>query len=1425
MMAAGWELSPQKDRFLPSLSVSARGSRHGHSTARHSFLFFLFFLLATATGFSQTEDYKFHYYSVEHGLPNSTVRAIHQDAKGFMWFGTMQGLCRFDGYGFQRKITDPADLVYTIFSDKTGLLWIATEKGLIRYDPNREDTRRYQNLADDKESLSFNRVLSLAEDRFDNLWIVSQRGIDIYNRPADRFFRVPIREDGKSPWGKGLKMVHPDRSGNLWFASEGGGLSVITAGHLKRFSQASDLAGIRIHHFLNDDPHGFRLHIPEVETVHEDTKGTLWIGTTNDGIYLVPKKELLQSIDNPGTSVHLQSMKAHFFQSDKLGSNQIRCFYEDTSGKIWIGTYGGGLYLYLGKENFRRFAGNENIRGSLSNDFIQSLFQDRSGILWVGTSGGGINKMIRTDFKAFRRSQTGIEDGLYESMIFSILEDRDGDLWLGTRNGLSFYHRKTEKFVHYSNNPRYLPGIRSDILRALCQDHAGNIWISTSAHGLFQHDKRRGTFINFSHQEGNPESVSNNNIRSLLPADKDHLWIGTATGLDILDLTTGKFRHFYHRPDDATSLSHDYIFYLFQDRWKNIWVCTRNGLNLFDSKTNTFSRYFPAADPARNEIATITGGKDGVMWLGTTKQGIFSLSPSSYRQNGEPVFSSSSRIQKLTQEYPLVNEFIYSMQTDGMGKIWFGTNHGLWYWDPAAGQLKQYDVQDGLQSNEFNTNASFQSSDGTMYFGGVNGFNTFHPDRLKHNPLVPNVVITSLKLYDKEILHTGTGPTANKIDLSYKDNYISIEFAVLDYSDPQNNRFAYRLEGLDKDWIFAENRRYANYANLKSGDYLFRVKGATKENVWNETGASLQIHVSPPFYQTSFFQLLAVCSAIAAVMLIVKIRTKRLDQLNKKLESLVQQRTEEIKQSEDRYRSFVSQTTEGIWRCEFLHPLPTAAYSEEQQIRLLYDTAYIAECNDAMANLFGYARAEELIDRKLNQMLFNRQYDFEHFFRRFVQSNYRLVDEKVNYTDKNGRGRTVATNLIGIVENGYLLRAWGKITDITEKLKWEEEITKTQKLESLGILAGGLAHDFNNLLTGILGNVSLAKLHLTPEDISFRRLEEAEKATLRAKDLTFQLLTFSKGGAPIKKTIDLGELLREAVDFTLSGSKSAAELQIEDNIWSVDCDEGQMIQVISNLLINASQAMLNGGTIKVTAGNVEISDDSGSAIVPPGCYVYLSVEDYGEGIRPENLTKIFDPFYTTKAKGKGLGLTSVYSIIKRHDGYIHVESQPGHGTKFHIYLPASFNPGQVTEKDNLMIQKGSGTILVMDDEEMILNLSLSLLTQLGYEVVTSRDGEEAVKKYKEKLSPETNKFQAVILDLTIPGGMGGSEAARQILQMDPEAKIFISSGYSNDPIMSDYKSYGFTDIIPKPYKITELSSTLRRALARDEAAGETTSDR
>ncbi len=392
--------------------------------------------------------------------------------------------------------------------------------------------------------------------------------------------------------------------------------------------------------------------------------------------------------------------------------------------------------------------------------------------------------------------------------------------------------------------------------------------------------------------------------------------------------------------------------------------------------------------------------------------------------------------------------------------------------------------------------------------------------------------------------------------------------------------------------------------------------------------------------------------------------------------------------------------------------------------------------------------------------------------------------------------------------------ALGVFVEVLERRRLEDEILKASKLETVGLLAGGIAHDFNNLLTATLGNLTLARIYGAENERISMRLTEAEKAIDRARALTSQLLTFSKGGAPIRKAMSINQLLREWAAFALHGSNVRCRYGIAEDLWSVEIDSGQIGQVMHNLVINADQAMPEGGKLSIEAKNYVVGPEDKMPL-ENGRYVHITTRDHGVGIPQHLLSKIFDPFFTTKQKGSGLGLTMSYAIIKNHEGLLSVESEMGKGTVFHIYLPASSitKPEKRGKREQLI--SGKGRVLIMDDEETVRAVAKDMLEFLGYHAVLSSSGEEAIEKFV-KAKALGEPYDALILDLTVPGEMGGKEVIAKLREIDPHVRAVVSSGYSADPVMAEYQRYGFAAVIPKPYQLSTLSHVMDKVVRHRE---------
>jgi len=477
---------------------------------------------------------------------------------------------------------------------------------------------------------------------------------------------------------------------------------------------------------------------------------------------------------------------------------------------------------------------------------------------------------------------------------------------------------------------------------------------------------------------------------------------------------------------------------------------------------------------------------------------------------------------------------------------------------------------------------------------------------------------------------------------------------------------------------------------------------------------------------------------------------------------------------------------------------------------VLFDaTGRIFDSNPALCRMVGYSK-EELLTKKITDIeVFEAEFDKDDIWKRIKSAGSMII--QMEQKAKNGIMTTVEIS-VTYTEIEGLGNYFCFVRDISERKKIEQELLKIQKLESIGVLAGGVAHDFNNLLTGIVGYIDLAMMQLDPNEKIYSRLTNAKKASLRAQNLTKQLLTFSRGGEPIKESVAVAGLIEESTCFVLSGSNVKCVYESADGLFTIEADKGQISQVLQNITINAKQAMPEGGTLTIKAENIIVADNDPLPL-RQGRYVKITLIDQGPGIEEKNLAKIFDPYFTTKATGNGLGLAICHSIILKHHGHLVVESTVGVGSSFTIYLPALVREDKEEDfSPEIHFMTGGGNrVLVMDDEEHIREVLDAMLSYLGYESGFASDGAEAVEMYEKAIRAGT-PYCAVIMDLTIPGGMGGKEAITKLLEIDPSVKAIVSSGYSNDPVMAEYRQYGFSGVVSKPFDTEQLSRILYEML-------------
>lgn len=838
---------------------------------------------------AQENQIRFKRLTIEDGLSQSSVLCILQDSKGFMWFGTEDGLNRYDGYNFKvfksyrgdtSSLSDNS--VWSIYEDHEGVLWVGTLGGLNRFDRETEKFTRYINDPNDPNSLSHNVVRSIIEDSHGVLWIGTEGGgLNRFDREKGAFRSFRYNPDNSNNISHdAVFSLCEEKPGVLWVGTLGG---------LDKFDTVKE----SFTHYRHNPNDPKSLSDNRVYVLYKGSSGVLWVGTQGGGLNRF----------NQQTETFTR-YKNIFNNQNSLSDDRVYSIYEDYLGEVWVATQKGLNIFDPESGKFRRYLNIPADPESLSFDYVVSTYEDRSGLIWVGTKDGGVNifDRLREKFKSFRREPNNPRS-LSQSSARAIYEDKSGMLWIGTElGGLNQLNQKKERIGLFTYDPANPYSLSHNSVYSIYEDRSGTLWIGTYGGGLNRFDRKTGKFKHFVYRSDNSQSLGDDRIRSILEDHKGQLWIGTdGGGLNKFDRETEAFTRYQHDPRNPESLSHDRIFVVHEGQSTGaLWVGTfGGGLNKFNPKEGTFKRYLSSPNNqnslSNDFVIVVYEDKSGILWIGTNGGGLNKFDPE------KGLFSV------YTEKDGLASNAIYGIVEDTNGYLWISGNKGLSRFNPQTGQFRRYDVEDGLQSNEFNGGAYYKTRSGEIIFGGINGFSSFFADRINDNPYIPQVVITDFRIFNNP-LPIGENPAGRSIlkksitetggiQLSYKDRVISFEFASLHYAAPEKNEYSYMLEGFEREWNHVGNRRFATYTNLPPGRYVFRVKGSNNDGVWNKRGAAIRIQVTPPFWLTPWFRSLAVIFFLAIIFTVYKVRTKAIRERNKKLEIHVEERTSELRRA------------------------------------------------------------------------------------------------------------------------------------------------------------------------------------------------------------------------------------------------------------------------------------------------------------------------------------------------------------------------------------------------------------------------------------------------------------------------------------------------------------------------------------------------
>lgn len=1247
-------------------------------------------LISVHVTMGQDQPIRFEHIGTEQGLSQSNVICILQDSRGFMWFGTREGLNKYDGYTFTVYKNDPANphsisnnFIRDIIETKDGDLWIATLGGLSHYDRHKDRFTSFKHDPRNRRSISSNVVASLLEDSKGNLWVGTEDGLNEFDRSTKLFTHFNYRTSDKSSIGDGyIRSVFEDSKGCLWIGTYNGGLNLFheKTGTFTRYQY--------------DSGNNSSLSHNNVYAIFEDSKQRLWIGTNGGGLNLFNRAN--------NEFIHY---KYDEFNENSISGNSVYAINEDAQQQLWIGTENGGLSL-LDPETgvFHNYRNDEADNTSLSNNSVYAIHRDRKGNMWLGTFNGGIN-LVDPDRRKFTHyKHVVLKNSLSNNNVLCIYEDSQRNVWIGTDGGgLNLFDPRTGRFTHFIHEKNNRNSICGNYVLTVCEDSKGNLWIGTWGDGVTVFNKANKTFKHFKNDPANTASLSSNNAWKIFEDREKNIWIGTyGGGLNLFDPAKQSFTRYQHDEKKRNGISSNNIYSIAEDTRGQLWISTDGGgLNLFDKKTKSFTHFLH--DDSSNSIAGNTTGtiyqdKNDNLWIGTT--------------TGLSFFSNKTkRFTNYTTADGLPNNVIFGILEDGDGNLWISTNKGISRFNPTTKRFKNFGMSDGLQSNEFKQQAYCKSYNGSMYFGGNNGFNLFSPSDITDHSFDPPLLVTGFQVFNKEVPVAGEGVESplkenisevKEITLPYASAVISFEFASLNYTVAEKKQYEYLLEGFDGKWNNIGSRRTATYTNLDPGKYVFKVRGLNNDGTWSTTITSLQLTILPPFWMTWWFRTLCIVLVIGCFVAFYRMRLRTVNRQKEKLEQLVKERTDEIVLQKETLSKNVEELAvlkedlekEKYYLDSLMDNMPDSIYFKDKESKLMRVSKYMAE-------RFGLTM-DELIGKSdfdfQDECHARKTYDDEQEIQQTRQPRIDYLEKEIL---KDGRELWVTTTKLPLLNaRNEVVGTFGMSRDVTNIKRLEEErhSAELDKAVAQGKfeIASGVMHDIGNAVVGFgsyltrvrrlqeaeqPANLQNLALFFEEHKSSISNAIGEAKADAIVKMLSGIAETQKSGQEELSKSINeqLGIIshiqeilniqrqyvngyesterkpvsLKNIVNDSLSmlfAQIDKAGIQVAVNIPAdlplVKGDRTKLIQVVLNVLKNSMDAIDR----KAEEKNIVIRayTNTGKLVV--------EIKDNGRGFDDVVAGHLFKRGYTTKTAGSGLGLYNCQSIIESHDGAIHISS-------------------------------------------------------------------------------------------------------------------------------------------------------------------------
>jgi PAS domain S-box-containing protein len=1160
----------------------------------------------------------FAHLSVADGLSHADVRAIAQDKQGFMWFGTwLGGVDRYDGYTFkvyrhddQDERSLACDTIWAIYVDRSGVLWVGTQEGLDRYDRDTDSFVHYRYRADDASSLPSYQARSLIEDESGILWIATSGGLTRFDRTSGRFFTYRHNPDDPTIFGDtDIRSVSLDATtGMLWVTSWHKGVSVLdrSTGHFTRYTNNPD------------DPTS--LSNNDLVHIYQDRKGNLWFSTLRGLNRFDPRTHtFIRYLHDPGNSV-------------SLSDDNVTMTYEDRAGRFWVATNNGLNLMDRDHGTFTRYLHDPNDSSSLSSNVINwgALYEDASGALWLGMRSTGVDRLAggAARFTTYRHVSQDPESPS-NNVITALAMGPGGALWIGTEAGLDRFDG--QRFTHHVADPSDPGSLSPGPEREVALDSHGAVWTGTYGGGLDRLDGQH--VMHFRHDPRNSDSPASNNISSLVPDAHGGLWIGVhGDGLDYFD-----GRHFTHFPPDPanpTGLRDGWVLPLLLDPRGMLWLATSNwGLVRFDTHTQKFTTYLMDPNHPGNPVVNWTQDvySDGAgIWVASPTTGLFRFD-----------LETGKFTHHYTEKDGLPNKAVLGVLGDNQGNVWVSTVKGLSRFDPRTETFRNYDMFDGLQGNEFSWHCHAKAPDGRLFFGGTDGLSAFYPDKLAYNPTPPPVVLTEFDLFNKPVkIGAKDSPlrqaihAASSIILRYDQSVFRFQFAALDFTAPQKNRYAYKLDNFDRDWQYTDaTRRFATYTHLDPGDYTFRVKASNNDGVWNEQGVSLHIRILPPWWNTWWFRALSAAALFALLW------------------GLYQNRVRELRREEQKFREAVETMPALAFVAE-----PGGNHTFFNRGWLEYTGVHSEETSGS-----GWEKAihpddlMRVLDRWRMSETSGQPLEYEARLRCGSNGDYRWFQTRARpLRDKRGK----------------IVKWCAVATDIEDRKHAEQlqlDLAHVNRISTLGELAASISHELKQPITAAMVTAAAGLRWLKRDKPNVDKVSDALGNILdsgkRATEIIDRLRALYKKAPPQREPLAVNTIISEIVVLLRAEANRYAvsmRTDLTDNLPSVIVDRVQIQQVLMNLMLNGIEAMSETGGVLSVKSKLRADGQ-----------IQISVNDTGSGLPQDNNDHIFDAFFTTKPQGSGMGLAICKSIVESHGGRIWASGNDGRGAIFHFALPVA----------------------------------------------------------------------------------------------------------------------------------------------------------